>query len=95
MSKLPAIVLPGLLWACLLGGCGGGPAFTRPNFDTLYRGQPQQAVLATLGEPAVKADDHWDYVNRTPYHYEARLWFQDGCVVRKQWYDQKTLFKEP
>ena len=83
----------GVLAMLLCAGCNA-PEFNRQNYETVYAGQPAQEVQRKLGQPERAAPDHWDYVNRRPTHYEARIWLRDGLVVKKEWFERRELFKD-
>lgn len=70
-----------MLALCTVSGCVSGE-FTRPQYDTVYIGQPPQGVERALGEPTRIDGDTWVYVNRSPY-YRAEIAFEKGLVSRK------------
>lgn len=73
-GTLAAVALAGVL-VLLCAGCQPqGPAFTRERYRTVYVHEPTEQVRQKLGEPARSTSDYWDYVNRRPTHYEARIW---------------------
>jgi hypothetical protein len=90
-SAVIFVLIPGAIACC--AGCQG-PAFTRERFVTVYLHEPAEQVRAKLGEPARSTPEYWDYVNRKPTHYEARIWFRDGQVAKKEWFERKELFKD-
>ena len=69
----------------LCGGCVAGPEFSRERFDTIYFGQEAGQVQKALGPPQRISDGTWEYAKDRPYRQEARIWFKEGRVVRKQW----------
>ena len=86
-------ILAGCFVALLLcAGCQ--PQFNRQSYETIYRGEPAQEVQRKLGPPERSTPECWDYVGRRPSHFEARIWFRDGQVTRKEWFDRKELFKD-
>jgi len=89
-----ASLLAGVALAVLLcAGCQQ-ERFTRENYDTIHATQPAADVRRVLGDPERSTPEHWDYVRRRPTHYEARIWFRDGNVARKEWFDRKELFPD-
>ena len=91
-AKSAILLAWALLPILLCAGCQ--PQFSRPNYDTIYRGEPAGEVRRKLGPPERSTPECWDYINRRPSHYEARIWFRDGLVARKEWFDRKELFKD-
>jgi hypothetical protein len=82
-----------LLSAAVCPGCHL-PSFSRESYDTIYVHQPEEEVRKIMGPPDRSGPDHWDYVNRRPSHYEARIWFERGMVTKKEWFERKELFKD-
>ncbi len=70
-----------ILALCTAPGCVSGE-FTRPQYDTVYIGQPPRGVERALGEPTRVEEDTWVYVNESPY-YRAEIVFDKGLVSRK------------
>ena len=89
-----AVVLLLAAMVCLptLSGCVQS-GFTRQNFDTIHVGEAQDQVRRKLGPPRVAAADNWAWSQDDPTHYEARIWFKDGKVAKKEWFDRKEMFK--
>ena len=93
IAKLTGLLAPaGVVVLFLCAGCQQG-RFTRENYDTIYVTQPAREVERIMGPPERSAPEHWDYVRRRPVHCEARIWFHDGNVARKEWFDRQELFK--
>lgn len=76
--------------ALTLIGAGCEKPFTRPNYETVYVGEPASAVQETLGEPTVKYNNEWTYVNTSPF-YKAIIYYRDGKVIKKLWFDEKEV----
>ena len=76
--------------ALMLVCAGCEKPFNRPNYDTVYMGEPASAVQETLGEPTVKYNNEWNYVNTSPF-YKATIYYRDGKVVKKLWFDEKEM----
>ena len=85
-------LLAGPLLLCV--GCASGPRFTRERFDTVYVHSPAEEVRAKLGTPQRTTAEYWDYLNTKPTHYGARIWFRDGQVAKKKWFEGPDLPKE-
>ncbi|MBS3735302.1 MAG: hypothetical protein KGY99_10335 [Phycisphaerae bacterium] len=74
--------------ACVVCGCDG-PTLTRETFETLYVGQPADAVRRKLGEPTRRAEGVWVYVSEEPYYRRAEIHFDNGRVRKLEWsYDR-------
>ncbi len=81
--------------ACLLAvatGCGGSGEFDRVNYDTIYLGQPADAVRDRLGEPTHESQSEWIYIHEMPF-YKALIRFEDGVVADKQWSYRREAFR--
>ena len=78
--------------AIFCGGCA--KQFTRERYDTIYVGQPQFEVEATLGKPAARFSDTWSYINERPF-YKAIIQFKDGKVSDKSWADSRVIEDHP
>jgi len=85
-------LLAGTILLC--AGCASGPSFTRERFNTIYVHEPAEEVRAKLGPPDRSAAEYWDYVHAAPTHYGARIWFRDGQVARKKWFEGPLLPKD-
>ena len=94
VAKLTGALAPaGVVVLFVCAGCQKDQ-FTRENYETIHVAQPAADVERVLGPPERSAPDHWDYVRRRPTHCEARIWFRDGNVARKEWFDRKELFRD-
>jgi len=87
MRRIIAMLTAAALLAGISAGCGS-KGFTRVNYDTLYVGQPADAVEDMLGEPDTREADTWTYVQQTPY-CKAVIRFKDGRLADKQWHHQR------
>jgi hypothetical protein len=75
----------GLLLAALLALTGCTSDFTRPNYETIYRGMDARQVRRRLGPPDVIRQDRWIYRGQRPFR-QAVIHFEQGHVIRKQWF---------
>lgn len=75
----------GFLFAVLLSLAGCTSDFTRPNYETIYRGMDTQQVLKRLGAPDAMQQDRWIYRRDRPFR-QAVIHFEQDRVVRKQWF---------
>lgn len=73
-------------------GCGGSGEFDRVNYDTIYLGQPADAVRQRLGEPTHESQGEWIYIHEMPF-YKALIRFDDGVVADKQWSYRREAFR--
>jgi hypothetical protein len=83
LTKLAVLIVLGAT-ALIAGGCGG-QKFTRVNYETIYLGQPADAVEEKLGEPTERSRARWLYVNDQPW-YQAVIEFDNGKVIDKRWW---------
>jgi hypothetical protein len=75
----------------VLSATGCAPArFTRPNYETVYIGQPAYAVADTLGRPHEERGNTWIYRHETPF-YMARITFRNNRVIDKKWYYERPI----
>lgn len=93
MLRQSALAVLALL-TVVLPACTGGERFTRERYETVYRGQPAEAVEQALGEPTVRYPDRWQYIHTAPY-YRAVIRFEDGKVVDKEWSYARQEAAEP
>ena len=71
---------------CLLAGCSR--ELNRPDYDTIYLGQPRQAVRQRMGDPDQADNGRWVYERDVPYA-RAEIFFRDDKVAGKNWgYDR-------
>jgi len=86
--KRTTILLAALLALGFLGGC---EKFTPQNYDMVMTGDSKEHVNMVLGKPQYPQSDLWMYVHRNPY-YQAKIYFQDDKVAKKEWANQETFF---
>ena len=82
LANRAAVVL--LVSAALFAA--GCTSFTRTSYETLYEGQPADAVRRRLGAPDEVRGDTWRYVHARPPYYAADLRFENGRLAEKTWY---------
>lgn len=92
LTKRACVLCAAIAIAVMAGGCASG--FTREYYDTIYEGQPADAVRRTLGEPDEQAGDVWIYVNERPHYYRAEIRFENGKVAEKRWSDARARTPE-
>jgi hypothetical protein len=88
MRLSTTILLSAVALVLVCAGCE--KQFTRPNYETIYIGEPASAVQESLGEPTVKFNNEWNYVNTSPF-YKATIYYRDGKVVKKLWFGEKEM----
>ena len=93
LRRTACVLCAAAVVAGLSGGCR--KLFIRENFETVYEGQPADAVARTLGKPDLKAADVWIYVNERPDYYRAEIHFRDGLVTKKKWSDTREPAERP
>ena len=92
LTRKARVLCAAIAVAAMVGGCASG--FTRAYYDTIYEGQPADAVRRTLGRPDEQAGDVWIYVNERPHYYRAEIRFLNGKVAEKKWSDTSTGARE-
>ncbi|OQB81352.1 MAG: hypothetical protein BWX88_04289 [Planctomycetes bacterium ADurb.Bin126] len=92
MTRTTTLVLVAALALGLF--CAGCTKFTRERYETIYVGQPQFEVEATLGEPYARFSDTWTYINEKPF-YKAIIQFKEGRVSDKAWADERVIEDHP
>jgi hypothetical protein len=70
--------------ALVMVGCS--ETLTYERWQTIYEGQPQDGVEATLGKPTERLESRWLYID-DDCHVTAEIYFQECRVIGKTWSD--------
>jgi hypothetical protein len=83
-------ILLTLLPALLAAGCGGAK-FTRPHYETIYMGMPQERVETILGKPASRQGPLWIYFHEMPFYSAAIRFDEERKVLEKSWTYERDI----